>query len=332
MRFVIYGAGGVGGTIGARLHQAGFEVVLIARGEHREAIVGNGLRFVSPSQDVSLDIPCVAHPAEANIAPGDATILCMKGQHTDAALRDLYDATGGEARVVCCQNGVDNERLALRRFPNTYGMVVLLPAEHLQPGVVVNFAEGTAGSLDAGRYPTGVDSFIEEVTGGLTQAGFSSAPDPAIMGQKYAKLLGNLNNAVQAATGRGSRTVAAKLREEALACYRAAGIRCATADEMRARRADIRGRDVPGHRRHGGSSLQSLLRGTGNIETDFMNGEIVLLGRLHGVPVPGNAAVQEIGNRLVRENLAPGSMTVEELERRVLGVEGVGAVAEQVPC
>ena len=198
-------------------------------------------------------------------------------------------------------------------------MVVLLPAEHLEPGVVVNFAEDTAGCLDAGCYPTGVDDFVETVTAALRRAGFSSVADPAIMGQKYAKLLGNLNNAVNAATGSGSRTVATKLREEALACYRAAGIHCATVEETRARRADIRGGEVPGHARHGGSSLQSILRGTGDIETDFMNGEIVLLGRLHGVPVPANTVVQEIGNRLVRENLAPGSISIEEIERRVLG-------------
>lgn len=319
MRFVIYGAGGIGGTIGARLHQAGFEVVLIARGAHYEAVARDGLRFVSPTQDVFLRIPCFAHPKDAAIGPDDAVILCMKGQHTEDALRDLYAATAGETRVVCCQNGVENERLALRRFPHTYGMVVMLPAEHLEPGVVVNFAEGTAGGLDAGCYPSGVDDFIERITAALRRAGFSSAPDRAIMGQKHAKLLGNLNNAVQAASGTGSRAVAAKLREEALACYRAAGIRCATVEETRARRADIRGHEVPGHKRHGGSSLQSMLRDTGDIETDFMNGEIVLLGRLHGIPVPANTAVQEIGNRLVRENLAPGSMTIEELERRVLG-------------
>ncbi len=318
MRFVIYGAGGIGGTIGARLHQAGYEVALIARGAHYEAIVRDGLRFVTPTQDVRLRIPCFAHPGEAGIRGDDAVVLCMKGQHTEDALRDLYGATAGDARVVCCQNGVENERLALRRFPRTYGMVVLLPAEHLEPGVVVNFAEDTAGCLDAGCYPTGVDDFIETVAAALRRAGFSAVADRAIMGQKYAKLLGNLNNAVNAATGAGSRVVGAKLREEALACYRAAGIHCATVEETRARRAGIRGGDVPGHDRHGGSSLQSVLRGTGNIETDFMNGEIVLLGRLHGVPVPANALVQEIGNRLVRENLAPGSISIEEIERRVL--------------
>lgn len=327
MRFVIYGAGGIGGTIGARLHQAGFDVVLIARGPHYNAIVRDGLRFVTPTQDVHLRIPCFPYPNDVDIRPDDAVILCMKGQHTENALRDLYAVTGADARVICCQNGVENERLALRRFPRTYGMVVLLPAEHLKPGVVVNFAENTAGCLDAGCYPNGVDDFIEAVAAALRRAGFSSAPDRAIMGQKHAKLLGNLSNAVNAATGSGSRAVAAKLREEALACYRAAGVHCATVEETRARRADIRGGEVPGHDRHGGSSLQSMLRGTGDIETDFMNGEIVLLGRLHGVPVPANTLVQEIGNRMVRENLEPGSISVEEIERLVLGPSVDGATS-----
>ena len=117
MRFVIYGAGGIGGTIGARLHQAGFDVTLIARGAHFAAIAKDGLRFVSPSQDVRLTIDCVDHPADANIAPDDAVILCMKSQHTEQALRDLQGVVGDAARVICCQNGVDNERMALRRFP-----------------------------------------------------------------------------------------------------------------------------------------------------------------------------------------------------------------------
>ena len=336
MRFVIYGAGGIGGTIGARLHQAGFDVVLIARGAHYEAIAADGLRFVSPSQDVFLRIPCANRPADAAIAPDDCVLLCMKSQHTEAALRDLHAASGGAARVVCCQNGVENERLALRRFAHTYGMVVWLPAEHLAPGVVVNFAEGTAGGLDAGCYPAGTDAYIEQVTAALTTAGFSASPHPAIMGHKYEKLLANLNNAVQAATGSRFdgpstgmvavlRNIGRLLRKEALACYEAAGIHCATREEVAAGRAGIRGASVPGHERHGGSSLQSLLRGTGDIETDFLNGEIVLLGRLHGVPTPANAVVQEIGNRLVRERLPAGSLSVDELERMIADATGGSA-------
>ena len=328
VRFVIYGAGGVGGTIGARLHLAGFETTLIARGEHFRAIVRDGLRFCSPTMDAHLPIPCVDHPRDAAIAPDDAVILCMKGQHTEGALRDLHAATGGQARVVCCQNGVENERLALRRFRHVYGMVVWLPAEHLEPGVVVNFAEDTAGGLDAGCYPDGVDAFIEEVAKALSHAGFSAAPHARIMGHKHEKLLANLNNAVQAATGTrfdgpatstasSLRRISRLLRDEALACFAAAGIHCATREEVRAGRAAIRGAEVPGHARHGGSSLQSILRGAGDIETDFLNGEIVLLGRLHGVPTPANEVVQDVGNALVRENLDIGSLTVAELEARI---------------
>lgn len=319
MRFVVYGAGGVGGSIGARLHLAGFDVLLVARGAHLETLAQDGLRFVSPSMDTRLRIPCAGDAAAARIGPADAVILCTKSQHTELALRDIHAATGSDAHVICCQNGVENERLALRRFARVYGMVVWLPAEHLAPGVVVNFAENTAGGLDAGCYPAGVDSFIEEVTAALQTAGFSAAPHPRIMGHKYEKLLANLSNAVNAATGGRSRAIHAKLRDEALACYRAAGIHCASAQEVRAGRAGIRGGAVPGHQRHGGSSLQSLLRGTGDIETDFLNGEIVLLGRLHGVPTPVNAAVQALGNRLVREGAGAGAMTVAEVEALVLG-------------
>ena len=61
-----------------------------------------------------------------------------------------------------------------------------------------------------------------------------------------------------------------------------------------------------------------MMRGTGDIETDFLNGEIVLLGRQYGIDVRANEIVQAIGNRLVRESLEPGAMTIGELEELVL--------------
>src|SRR3954452_23212479 len=48
MRFVVYGAGAIGGVVGGRLAQAGHEVVLIARGDHHDAIRDEGLRLVVP--------------------------------------------------------------------------------------------------------------------------------------------------------------------------------------------------------------------------------------------------------------------------------------------
>lgn len=317
MRFIIYGAGGIGATIGARLHLAGQEVVLIARGDHFNALHKHGLRFVSPRHDLVLHIPTISHPSELNSSPNDIVFLCMKGQHTEAALVDLQKFTPDTTRVVCCQNGVANERAALRRFENVYAMCVLLPAEHLEPGIVVNFAEATAGSLDVGKFPAGMDETAQTIAATLRRAGFSSIADDTVMRHKYVKLLGNLNNAVQAACGAGSSNLSSRLRNEALACYAAAGIDCATSDESRKRRSDISRTSVEGFARHGGSSLQSVMRNTGNIEADFLNGEIVQLGRMHGIPTPANRVVQTVGHRAALSGKAGHYCTLEELEEMV---------------
>ena len=243
-------------------------------------------------------------------------LLCVKSQQTSAALADLRDAAGDAVPVICAQNGVANESMALRLFERVYAMVVNLPAAHLAPGVVITHAHAPGGVLDLGRYPSGVDALCEQVATALTRAGFSARPDPAVMRQKYAKLLMNLNNALQAATdmAEGSADIARALRDEALACYAAAGIAAASADEVKARRADgVRYVNIEGHSRHGGSTWQSLARGTGDVETDYLNGEIVLLGRRHGVPTPVNRVMQRLGNELARRKSPPGSLTVADV-------------------
>ncbi|MER5540927.1 2-dehydropantoate 2-reductase N-terminal domain-containing protein [Streptomyces sp. NPDC002589] len=96
----------------------------------------------------------------------------------------------------------------------------------------------------------------------------------------------------------------------------AAGIAHASAGEQRAARGDkVTLVPLDGAPRGGGSSWQSLARGTGTIEADYLNGEIVLLGRLHGVPTPLNELLQRLANRFARERRAAGSMPVAELER-----------------
>src|SRR4030095_12285176 len=62
MRFIIYGAGAVGGVIGGRLFQAGQDVTLIARGEHLRALQDRGLTLAAPAETVTLAVPAVATP------------------------------------------------------------------------------------------------------------------------------------------------------------------------------------------------------------------------------------------------------------------------------
>lgn len=325
MRIIIYGAGGIGGTIGARLFQNRKEVILIARGNHLKAIQADGLTFKTPNETVTLKIPAVAHPAEIDFKEGDGVFLCMKTQHTLQALEDLRDAAGPDIPVICCQNGVDNERMAARRFSRVYGMVVMLPATHLEPGVVQAESVKTTGILDGGCFPSGTDPFIEGITRELTQSNFSAKADPHIMRWKYAKLLRNLGNSLQALCEPGpeARDIASLMTQEALNCYRAAGIDCATREEEMERRGDhIQMGPVDGQQRRGGSSWQSVFRGTGSIETDYLNGEIVLLGRLHGIPTPANLVLQQMGVRLAKEGGAVGSYAVEEIRKRIIDAGG----------
>ena len=328
MRYIIYGAGAIGGVVGAKLFQQGCDVVLIARGAHLDAIRRDGLTLATSAETVQLPIAVAGHPSELKFGADDVIILGMKTQDTAAALDDLRNAEGETLPIFCAQNGVENERLALRRFERVYGMLVILPGTHLEPGVVQANAANKSGILDLGRYPRGTDDLAEAVAEDLNRADFSAHVREEVMRWKYAKLLGNLANALQAACGLEAdiRDIYVRLRDEALACYKAGGIDCATSEEMRTRRDGVLSFDAAGGlQRQGGSSWQSLARGAGSIEADFLNGEIALLGRLHGVPTPANSTVQRIAASLARDAKPPGSVTPEEVKAEIAEVEAAAA-------
>jgi 2-dehydropantoate 2-reductase len=215
---------------------------------------------------------------------------------------------------VCAQNGVDNERQALRRFEDVYAMCVMMPARHHVPGVV-ELSPGVPGVLDVGRYPEGVDDATEQITADLRQAGFVATPHPAIMERKYRKLLANLVNVLDAAAGASGRAswLAEAARAEAHSCLAAAGVIVGSAKEDADRRAYLNppeGANPPPV----SSTWQSMERGEATLETPYLNGEIVLVGRLHGVATPVNQFLTELGENLVRRRQGPGTIPISEIE------------------
>ena len=316
MRFIIYGAGGVGGVIAAQLIRAGIEVVLIARGDHLEALRGKGLRLETPHEAVTIPVTAVGHPAEIAFRQDDVVVLAMKSQHTVSALHDLWAAAGDRIAAICCQNGVANERAALRRFQNVYAMLVYLPAQFIEPGRIQCYGALKSGVLDIGRYPQGADDFAAGVSACLESGNISSRADPKVMRHKFAKLLKNLGNGLEAVLPEGVRAedILAALTDEGHACLKAAGIDWAGDDEVKARLDGVfaMGR-LSGPARVGGSSRQSLVRATGDIETDYLNGEIVLLGRLHGIQTPANLVIQRLSNAFARNRTMPGDITPDHL-------------------
>jgi len=189
-RYVVFGAGAIGGVMAALLDRAGLEVAVVARGAHLAAIRERGLTLRTPEGDATVHVPAAGSAGEIRWRDDDVVLLAVKSQDTDAALHDLTAAVPPSVSVVCAQNGVANERAALRRFESTLGMWVICPATHLAPGVV---------------------------------------------------------------------------------------------------------------------------------EADYLNGEIVLLGRLHGVPAPANDLLQRLANRMARERLVPGSMGEGEVLAALTG-------------
>jgi 2-dehydropantoate 2-reductase len=315
MRYIIYGAGSIGGTIGASLFEAGRDVVLVARGEHGRAIAERGLRFGTPAGGWrTLPIPVVEHPSALTFGPGDIVVLAMQSQGSLSALDALSLVAPASLPIACAQNGVENERLALRHFANVHGMSVRMAGVTRGPGVVGVHDSPYNGIVDIGRYPHGLDDVDHAVAADLTAAAIQSLALADVMAAKRAKLVSNVTNTLEAAIGRAaSKTELSKrARQEALDVFAAAGLRVTAEADPRASdraRAPIDG--VP----HGGNSaFQSLERGRTRLEADYLNGEIVLLGRLYGVPTPANALLQDLAIRLVKAHVAAGSLTIDDVE------------------
>jgi 2-dehydropantoate 2-reductase len=311
VRFVVYGAGAVGGVLAAGMHMAGDDVVCVARGAHLDAIHADGLRLDTPEGSSVVPVRAVGHPREIEWTSEHVVLLAMKGQDTEGALEALAESAPSEIAVACVQNGVDNERRALRWFATVYGVVVMVPAAHLEPGVVAGYSTPSRGVLDIGRYPRGVDERAGEIAAAFERAGFSAVAQRDIMRWKYRKLLMNLGNIVEALCERGPevRDVVRRLHGEGAAVLDAAKIRYVTSRQDGKRRDGILNpQSIDGRHRDGGSTWQSVARGMPSLETPYLNGEIVLLGRQHGIPTPVNEACCVLAVEAVRDRLPNNSV------------------------
>ena len=333
-RYVVIGAGAVGATLAAELHEAGIATVLIARGAHLAALRAHGLRHRRPDGEHVVAVPVAAGPDEVELADGDVLVLATKAQDAEAAVaewawRPVKRADGGTGvaaellPILTLQNGLDAERVALRRFATVYGAVVWSPASYLTPGEVVSPAAPAVGVVWVGRYPTGPDTGegdagLDGIAADLRAARHLTEVVDDVPGWKAGKLLSILPNALDAlyAPSPLRDRAAGALRAEARSVYRAAGItpvEPATATALDLGLFHIH--PAPGHT--GRSTRQSLQRGVPP-ETDFLNGEIVLLARLHGSPsssdaAPRNATVSARLHRAVTAGTQPGSLGDDDL-------------------
>jgi thiosulfate/3-mercaptopyruvate sulfurtransferase len=341
-RYIVLGAGAAGVTLAAELDQAGRDVVLIARGDQLSAARAGQLRYVRPDGERRLDLPVAAGPDELELAPGDTLILATKTQDAEPVLADWawrpVRLPGGAERpaaavlpLLTLQNGLETERVALRRFGTVFAGVLLLPASYVRPGEVVNPSAPAAGALILGAYPPATDlpagapqadPRLATIAGDLRAAGFESQVTADITRWKAAKLLASATFALSALYPPG------ELRDRAIAL-----VRQETRDVLTAAGQDIADlaaettmdlsrfqvQPIPGHDRRGNSTWQSLRRSS-PLETDFINGEILLTARLTGRAAPVSEALLERIHRAWRDGTEPGALPDSDLLATVPGL------------
>jgi thiosulfate/3-mercaptopyruvate sulfurtransferase len=325
-RYIIIGAGGVGVSIAAELQRAGREVIIVARGAQLEFLRTGKLRYARPDGARYLELAAVGDAAEVDLTSDDVLVLATKTQDAEAAVADWAwrpvrhpDGTrrpaGASLPLLTTQNGLETERFALRRFASVLAGVLWIPATYVQAGEVISAGAPAVGVIWLGAYPGGSHPWLAAIADDVRAAGFEVQVVEDILRWKAAKLLGSVTFVLAALYPAGERReqAAELLRTEAREILVAAGYGIAdvaaesTNDVSRFTAAPMAGRE-----RGGNSTWQSFSRSS-PLETDFLNGEIVLAARLLGKTAPANEAVAERARAAWRDGVAPGSLSEDDL-------------------
>jgi 2-dehydropantoate 2-reductase len=332
-RYVIVGAGAIGGTVGAVLTRAGILAVLVARGRHAEVLTTRGLTLRTPDGTFRTAVSAAARPEDVYLNEGDVLVFATKTQQLDAALREWVDrpvhgrdgviGTAGERLpAMTALNGVAAEEMSLRYFGRVFGICVWLPAVHVEPGEVMVRSWPVAGQFHIARWPASAATredaaLLAELAKSWSAAGIRVNLPDDVAPWKFNKLLSNLGNAVGALTADATEAggLVAAVRGEGEQVLRHAGIEFVSFETSTAARADGPTiRPVPGwNLGPSNSTWQSMSRNTGNVETDYLNGEIVRLAHRHGFAAPLNGALARAARAAIRDGLGPGSYSAAQL-------------------
>ena len=329
---MIIGAGAIGITFAAELHRAGHPVTVVARGAQLDAARNGGITYARPGGSELVGANFASPAEDLALAAGDVLVLATKTQDAanataewaqrPVALADGQNSTAGASLpLLTTQNGLETERVALRHFRTVIAGVLGLPATYLEPGVVVAPAFPVVGHAWIGAYPDRADPQADSIAADLCGANITAEALANISEFKRAKLLVSSTfvlDALYAPSPLRDRA-ATLLRDEAGEVFAAAGER--VADLRRRNGSDGAGapgsaelpappfeiRQVPGYERGGTSTWQSLAR-SGSIETDYINGEVVLQARLVGRTALANEAVTARIHAAATDGIEPRSL------------------------
>lgn len=304
MKICIYGAGAIGGYLGAQLSLAGEDVTLIARGPHLEAMQKDGLRLRIGDEERVARPFCTSDPAEAG--EQDYVIVTLKAHSVPGIVDAMQPLLGPDTAVVSAVNGVpwwyfyklegpwENRRIESvdpggKQWDQigperAVGCVVYPACDVPEPGVIQHIS-GNRFTLGE---PSGEKTErVMAISKSLIGAGFK-APVRRIRDEIWVKLWGNLCfNPISAltqatldivATEAGTRAVARAMMLEAKAIGEKLGVRFGVDVDKR-----IDGAAAVGA--HRTSMLQDLEKGR-PMEIDALVTAVQEMGRMVEVPTP----------------------------------------------
>lgn len=309
-RYILIGAGAIGASLAAQFELHHVPYVLFGRGAQIRHILAQGIDYVRPEGTYPLRLQACAEQRELVLTPDDVLVFTTKTQDLEAACQSwawqpvsasAQAQTASMLPVVTVQNGLAAERIALRWFAQVYGVSINTPARYTQVGQIVVGGYPEPGLAVVGAYPQGLGRHAERIAADWRTAGYLAEAQPDILRWKAAKLVSSVRNALDLFAGSPARLheFGARLAQEVMQVMAAMGVVPARSQERQLRVGHWGVAPHCGIEPGQQSTWQSLARGVPH-EVDFLNGEVVLLGRLHGVATPYNQAIQRVVGQLGR--------------------------------
>jgi 2-dehydropantoate 2-reductase len=297
MRVAVMAAGAVGGYFGGRMAAAGHDVAFVARGPHRDAIRGDGLKIESPFGDLHLkEVNVTDDPKQ--VGPVDLVLFAVKLWATETAGQQMRPFIGPSTRVITLQNGVDSvERLApIVGDDATIAGTTYVVTTIARPGVIRH--TGTMAKILCGRLDRHPDAVLANYVEQMRAANIDiTLTDYMLLDlwKKFVVLSGT--SGITASTRqplgviRDDEDVRAfffKLMHETIAVGRAAGVEFAP--------------DFPAELERSVAAFPPMMKASmandldvGNrLELDWLAGRVVAMGRKYGIPTPAQEAVYAI--------------------------------------
>ncbi|MEV5650815.1 2-dehydropantoate 2-reductase [Nocardia sp. NPDC052254] len=338
-RVTVLGAGSIGVFVGGKLAAAGAEVSFVGRPRVLDEIGAHGVRLTDldggDERIAASGFRTETEPGSA--ATADLVLVTVKSAQTAAAAAQLSDRVRPDTVVISLQNGIGNDAVIRAALPATVSAgMVMFNVVHRGDG---HFHRGTDGGLAVADDPA-----LARFAPLFGRAGLPLDRHPDLRPVQWAKLLLNLNNPINALSGRplreelatrDYRRCLASAQAEALAVMRRAGIRPARLTAVPPRVmvhllpvpdavfGRVAGRVLAVDPMARSSMADDLAAGR-TTEIDWLCGEITALGRAVGVPTPVNDRLTE----LIRaaENGAERRWQAPELLARLRGASSPGPV------